>query len=112
MWPSLSGQSMKATASMAYRFLGMCGLDRKARGGSVEVMARKAGPPTSRDGGGGRQPMCGICGFTGPGDEAVLDRMMRRLEHRGPDEEGCHLEPGIHLGARRLRVIHPPRRHP
>ncbi|HKN48826.1 MAG TPA: asparagine synthase (glutamine-hydrolyzing), partial [Actinomycetota bacterium] len=51
--------------------------------------------------------MCGICGFAGPGDAAVLDRMMRRLEHRGPDEEGRHLEPGITLGARRLRVIDP-----
>src|SRR3989475_1663145 len=51
--------------------------------------------------------MCGICGFTGPGDEAVLDRMMRRLEHRGPDEGGSHLDPGSTLGARRLRVIDP-----
>ena len=51
--------------------------------------------------------MCGICGFAGPGDAAVLDRMMRRLEHRGPDEEGRHLEPGVTLGVRRLRVIDP-----
>ena len=51
--------------------------------------------------------MCGICGFAGPGDAAVLDRMMRRLEHRGPDEEGRHLEPGVTLGVRRLCVIDP-----
>src|SRR5256884_3599335 len=51
--------------------------------------------------------MCGICGFVGPGDAAVLDRMMRRLGHRGPDEEGRHLEPGVTLGLRSLRVIDP-----
>lgn len=51
--------------------------------------------------------MCGICGFSGPSDTATLARMIRRLEHRGPDEEGRHLEPGISLGVRRLRVIDP-----
>ncbi|MBI4400202.1 MAG: asparagine synthase (glutamine-hydrolyzing) [Nitrospirae bacterium] len=51
--------------------------------------------------------MCGICGFTGDGDQARLARMLRRLEHRGPDEEGLHHEPGITLGARRLRIIDP-----
>jgi hypothetical protein len=52
-WTSLLGRSMKVTDSLAYRFLGMWGLDRKAWGFSIEVMARKAGSPTSRDGGGG-----------------------------------------------------------
>jgi len=51
--------------------------------------------------------MCGICGFVGQGDAAVLDRMLRRLEHRGPDEEGRHLERGVTLGVRRLCVIDP-----
>jgi len=51
--------------------------------------------------------MCGICGFAGIGDEAVLGRMMRRLEHRGPDENGRHLEPGVMLGVQRLCVIDP-----
>lgn len=54
--------------------------------------------------------MCGICGLVGQagrGDEAVLARMMRRLEHRGPDENGTHQEPGIRLGTQRLRVIDP-----
>ena len=54
--------------------------------------------------------MCGICGLVGQvgqEDEAVLTRMMRGLEHRGPDENGTHQEPGIRLGMQRLRVIDP-----
>ncbi|WP_447972460.1 asparagine synthase (glutamine-hydrolyzing) [Nitrospira sp. Kam-Ns4a] len=51
--------------------------------------------------------MCGICGILGEGTEAELDRMLRRLVHRGPDESGRHLEPGLLLGAQRLRVIDP-----
>ena len=53
MWTSPLGRLMNTTHSLAYRFLGMWGLDRKARGFSIEVMARKARSPTSRDGGGG-----------------------------------------------------------
>src|SRR5436853_2029719 len=49
--------------------------------------------------------MCGICGFTGQGEPALLDGMLQRLVHRGPDEEGRHQEPGVALGVRRLRVI-------
>ena len=52
-WTSLLGRSMKATDSLTYWFLGILGLDRKAWGFSIEVMARKVGSPTSRDGGGG-----------------------------------------------------------
>lgn len=37
----------------------------------------------------------------------MLEPMLRRLVHRGPDEEGRHEEPGISLGVRRLRVIDP-----
>ncbi len=51
--------------------------------------------------------MCGICGFVGQPDVNVLDRMLTRLVHRGPDEEGRHQEPGASLGVRRLRVIDP-----
>lgn len=51
--------------------------------------------------------MCGICGIVGTGDEAALDRMMRRIVHRGPDESGSHREPGVLLGIQRLRVIDP-----
>jgi asparagine synthase (glutamine-hydrolysing) len=51
--------------------------------------------------------MCGICGFVGQGDEGALDHMLRRLQHRGPDEEGRYRDPGVMLGVRRLRVIDP-----
>lgn len=51
--------------------------------------------------------MCGICGYTGDGAPDLLDRMLNRLVHRGPDEEGRHRERGVGLGVRRLRVIDP-----
>ncbi len=51
--------------------------------------------------------MCGIAGFAGQYDQIVLQRMLSRLEHRGPDEEGQHHEPGVTLGVRRLCVIDP-----
>ncbi|QPD04109.1 MAG: hypothetical protein Nkreftii_001883 [Candidatus Nitrospira kreftii] len=51
--------------------------------------------------------MCGICGIIGEDDGDVLQRMLQRLVHRGPDEEGIYRQPGAALGARRLRVIDP-----
>lgn len=51
--------------------------------------------------------MCGICGVIGDDDGSALRPMLRRLIHRGPDEEGIYREPGVVLGARRLRVIDP-----
>ncbi len=51
--------------------------------------------------------MCGICGYFNCGDSSVLGRMMKRMVHRGPDEEGSHVEPGVGLGVRRLSIIDP-----
>ena len=51
--------------------------------------------------------MCGICGHSGPGDPDMLEHMLSRLVHRGPDESGRHREPGVALGIHRLRVIDP-----
>lgn len=51
--------------------------------------------------------MCGICGIIGENDGWALQPMLRRLIHRGPDEEGTYRRSGIALGARRLRVIDP-----
>ena len=55
--------------------------------------------------------MCGLAGFlTPPGrwtqhkQRLVLDRMLRVLRHRGPDEEGSYLEDGVALGIRRLKI--------
>jgi len=49
--------------------------------------------------------MCGICGFTGEGDDAVLRRMAAALVHRGPDEDGFYADEQIHLGMRRLSIV-------
>ncbi|HCX32738.1 MAG TPA: asparagine synthetase B, partial [Rhodocyclaceae bacterium] len=38
-------------------------------------------------------------------DRDVLDRMNESQHHRGPDEGGLHLEPGLGLGHRRLSII-------
>ena len=54
--------------------------------------------------------MCGITGiFDTRGkraiDPAVLHRMNETQFHRGPDEGGTHVEPGVGLGHRRLSII-------
>jgi asparagine synthase (glutamine-hydrolysing) len=54
--------------------------------------------------------MCGIAGIraveaTAPVDRQALEAMTRALSHRGPDDEGYHLGPGIGLGFRRLSII-------
>src|SRR5690349_11301023 len=54
--------------------------------------------------------MCGLVGiFDIHGRREVsrelLSRMNETLHHRGPDECGLHLEPGLGLGHRRLSVI-------
>jgi asparagine synthase (glutamine-hydrolysing) len=59
--------------------------------------------------------MCGIAGFIekraggagGASDErtALLDRMCRRIAHRGPDDQGMFVRAGVALGMRRLSII-------
>lgn len=54
--------------------------------------------------------MCGISGlFDTQGlrsfDPGLLVRINNVQSHRGPDEDGLHLEPGLALGHRRLSVI-------
>jgi asparagine synthase (glutamine-hydrolysing) len=59
--------------------------------------------------------MCGIAGFIDFWDASstresqeratVLDRMCRIITHRGPDDQGVMLEPGVALGMRRLSII-------
>ena len=54
--------------------------------------------------------MCGICGkFSLDGErrvgEAEIGRMMRTLEHRGPDESGLFVDGSAGLGHRRLNII-------
>ena len=51
--------------------------------------------------------MCGICGLVGRvGEkEAVVRRMMDKIRHRGPDEEGFYEDEYAALGFRRLSII-------
>ena len=54
--------------------------------------------------------MCGISGIfdlTGTRDypRDLLQRINDIQSHRGPDEAGLHLEPGVALGHRRLSII-------
>lgn len=52
--------------------------------------------------------MCGICGvfrLDGPADAGALSAMRAALTHRGPDDEGEHLEGGVGLGFRRLSIL-------
>jgi len=56
--------------------------------------------------------MCGICGVVQVGGEPrrvvtsnVLDSMMDVMRHRGPNDRGTFIAPGIALGVRRLSII-------
>src|ERR1700740_2632706 len=51
--------------------------------------------------------MCGIAGFIGEGDSAVLHRMIEVLAHRGPDGEGTWIDQNskVMLGHRRLSIV-------
>jgi asparagine synthase (glutamine-hydrolysing) len=54
--------------------------------------------------------MCGICGTYDfsrgrPVERPLLERMNAALVHRGPDDEGVHLDGPVGLAARRLAII-------
>jgi asparagine synthase (glutamine-hydrolysing) len=54
--------------------------------------------------------MCGICGVAGQADEQLIKRMLARIAHRGPDDEGIYIaetstDERIGLGHRRLSII-------
>src|SRR5437867_4792857 len=54
--------------------------------------------------------MCGICGAvstdrSAPIDEGLLEAMLARLAHRGPDGQGVARRQGAALGHRRLAII-------
>jgi asparagine synthase (glutamine-hydrolysing) len=53
--------------------------------------------------------MCGIAGKVDfhdrPVDRELIARMCATLVHRGPDDEGIYVGPGIGLGQRRLAII-------
>lgn len=53
--------------------------------------------------------MCGIAGYTSLDPQTdrapLLRQMANALRHRGPDDEGFHLEPGVGLAMRRLSIV-------
>lgn len=58
--------------------------------------------------------MCGIAGFADRSPESpsrrdsdfsLVHRMCEVIRHRGPDDEGIHVESGVGLGMRRLSII-------
>jgi asparagine synthase (glutamine-hydrolysing) len=54
--------------------------------------------------------MCGICGVAGQADQQLIEKMLGRIAHRGPDDHGIHLAissagDSIGLGHRRLSII-------
>ena len=51
--------------------------------------------------------MCGICGFTGSkvSKELILDKMMKKIIHRGPDSGGSYIDEDMNMGFRRLSII-------
>jgi len=54
--------------------------------------------------------MCGICGIipaerTREPDAALIERMAARICHRGPDDRGFSIKPGVGLGHNRLSII-------
>jgi asparagine synthase (glutamine-hydrolysing) len=51
--------------------------------------------------------VCGIAGFAGDGDVAILKRMSDAITHRGPDAEGIWVDETarVFLGHRRLSIV-------
>ncbi|QEG38978.1 asparagine synthase (glutamine-hydrolyzing) [Roseimaritima ulvae] len=54
--------------------------------------------------------MCGIAGILDPSrtTEALgrsVRAMNQAIKHRGPDDFGCHVQPGVAIGMRRLSII-------
>jgi asparagine synthase (glutamine-hydrolysing) len=49
--------------------------------------------------------VCGIAGFWGPPDRALLEAMTLSLRHRGPDDDGHFEDANASLGFRRLSII-------
>jgi asparagine synthase (glutamine-hydrolysing) len=49
--------------------------------------------------------MCGITGASGSVSPDTVVAMTAALAHRGPDDVGYHLRPGLGLGVRRLSIV-------
>ena len=51
--------------------------------------------------------MCGFVGFTNTQNNSnrIIEDMMEKIKHRGPDSGGKYVDDGIALGFRRLSII-------
>lgn len=51
--------------------------------------------------------MCGIIGYTGTvfNNQMVIENMLKKISHRGPDDQGYYQDGTITLGMRRLSII-------
>ena len=51
--------------------------------------------------------MCGFTGFTGnlTNKQQIIEKMMNKIIHRGPDSSGVHSDENVTLGFRRLSII-------
>jgi len=51
--------------------------------------------------------MCGFCGFTGSieNSQEIINKMIERITHRGPDSTGVHYDENITLGFARLSIV-------
>ncbi|MDZ4205714.1 MAG: asparagine synthase (glutamine-hydrolyzing), partial [Patescibacteria group bacterium] len=49
--------------------------------------------------------MCGITGIINPKEKGVVEKMIRAIYHRGPDDEGYFTDGKVALGMRRLSII-------
>lgn len=53
--------------------------------------------------------MCGIVGYFNRNresvDEKVMNDMLQKIHHRGPDDMGCYIDKNIGLGMKRLSII-------
>src|SRR5690606_30964160 len=80
-----------------------------ARGMSLARSLGGCGGPTARRQRITRRLMCGIAGVLRPDgvDRADLDRMIRSLQHRGPDGRGALVAGAVGFGHTRLAVIDP-----
>ncbi len=52
--------------------------------------------------------MCGISGVVGPNikdKEAIIGKMVDKITHRGPDDDGFYVDKDVAMGMRRLSII-------
>jgi asparagine synthase (glutamine-hydrolysing) len=106
-----------ATASKAYEHwpgITSTNLDPTLRGGEfecLEAVKKDLMPPPSTHGVPKPNELleestfCGIAGYVGLNDEALLKRMIEVLRHRGPDDTGLYLDEGVGLANARLSII-------